>query len=120
MESTAAQRTSPRIPRSKPGASNLKSSVISNLKMIEMIILGGKTTIIRNNICAHCLHQVCVVAHARRSRNTQSQYLFKNSFDPKTAHFALFARFSTMKHLAVSIYSSILIMLLLEISGEHV
>ena len=54
--------------------------------------------------------------HATRNHN----YLFKNSFDPKTAHFALFARYSTMKHLAVSIYSSILIMLLLEISGEHV
>ena len=54
--------------------------------------------------------------HATRNHN----YLFKNSFDPKTAHFALFARFSTMKHLAFSIYSSILIMLLLEISGEHV
>ena len=32
--------------------------------MIEMIILGGKTTIIWNNIFALCLHQVCAVAHA--------------------------------------------------------
>ena len=38
--------TSPRIPRSNPRASSLKSSVISKLKMIEMIILGDKTTIV--------------------------------------------------------------------------
>ena len=84
--------TSPRIPRSKPRASSLKSSVIPNLKMIEMIILGGKTTIIRNNICAHCLRQVCAVAHADHATRNHN-YLFKNSFDPKTANFALFARF---------------------------
>ena len=57
----------PRIPRRNPRASSSKSSFIPNLKMIEMIILKGKTTTVRSNICALCLHQVCVVTHANHT-----------------------------------------------------
>ena len=39
--------------------------------------------------CALCLHQVCVVAHADHAITSFK----KNSFDSKTAHFALFVRF---------------------------
>lgn len=58
-----------------------------------------------------------------QSRSPLTHFEKKKSFDPKTPHIDLFARFFDdhifLTKIAVSI-DSILIMLLLEISGEHV